>query len=363
MHGSKDFVVFRGFDYQEEFDTHVLNLINQVLQFNLEFSPVISGRWADLELSHYPEDYKSIRNTHVILFACPTSDRLLLEMQDMITACKWQFGAKTLTLGMSYLRYRRQDRMDNADKEYEITRLRWFMRDLKHWGVDRLVLCEPHSVLHTKRYCREFHLPLVMADPTELFAEAINPLLQTIGRENFVAYAPDFGSVARAMAFARATGTSVVALPKKRIYGDTVELDLRFDASVFLHKIRQVYGTEVPVSCTLADVRGRYVIVCEDEISTGSTAIGTAYKLRAAGAVGVYFIATHPVCTPGWSDKLVLHKVNPPFDSIWFGNTRPRGEEGGDRESTRGKIHTVDIAPVFARAMIAAIQKVVKRHR
>lgn len=358
---TEDFIVYRGLDDQQfRFDKRVLELINKTVRLNLKFSHILSERWPDWELGHRPSNYKSIRGKHVILLGCPTTDRLTLEMKDMIVACKQQYGAKSLTLGMSFLRYRRQDR---ADKNHEITRLRWFIRDLVHWGVDHLVLCEPHSVINTKKFCREWHLPVTMSDPTELFAEAMNPLLQTIGRNNLVVYSPDFGSVGRAIALAGATGTSVVALPKKRLYGDAVEVGFTFDPADFLRKVYARYGTSVPVSCNIVDVHGRYVAIREDEISTGSTAIVTSYQLRGAGAKGAYFICTHPVCTAGWSTKLALQSEHPPFDNIWFGNTRPRGEEGGYRESTGGQIHTVDVAPVFARAMVAAINKVVRKHR
>ena len=355
------FVVFRGLDDQQyEFDKRVLELINRATQLSLGFAHILSLRYADGELGHRPEAYQDIRDKHVIIFACPTTDRLLLETQDMITACKQQYGARSLTLGMSFLRYRRQDR---ADKVHEINRLRWFIRDLKHWGVDHLVLCEPHSIIHTKKFCREFKLSVTIADPTELFAEAMSSLLQTIGRSNFLVYAPDFGSVGRAMAFAQMTGTSVVALPKKRLYGDEVDTGIAFDAKEFLQKVKKIYGTVVPVSCNIADVSGRDVIIREDEIGTGTTAISTSYKLRAAGAHGTHFIATHAVCTAEWSAKLQLYSPNPPFDTVWFGDTRPRGEEGGYRESTGGRIAKVGIAPVFARALMSAMKKVVKKHR
>jgi phosphoribosylpyrophosphate synthetase len=200
-------------------------------------------------------------------------------------------------------------------------------------------------------------------DPTELLAEALNPLLQTLGRGNFVTYAPDLGSAVRAIAFGRVLQTSVVVLPKKRLSGDTIDTHITFDPRTFLQKLHKMYGIDISVSCSLTDVRGRYVIIREDEMGTGTTAIATADKLRDAGAKGVYLIATHAVCTSGWNAKLKIDSENPPFDGVWLGNTRPRGEEGGERESTGGGIDHVDLAPVFARGMIAAIQKVVKKHR
>ncbi len=354
-------MVFRGLDdHQYEFDKRTLELINDVLRLNLGFSHILSQPWPDDEVGHFPIEYADIRGKHVIMFACPTSDKLELEMQHMIAAYKKQFKAKTLTLGMSFLRYRRQDR---ADKVHEITRLRWFISTLKFFGVDHLVLCEPHSVVNTLKFCREFDLRVTIADPTALFAEEMKPLLQTIGRENVVVYAPDFGSVGRAIALARATGTSVVALPKKRTYGDEVEMGFKFDAGKFLYQIHSVYGTDVPVSCAIVDVADKYAVIREDEISTGSTAIATSYRLRAAGAAGAYFVVTHPVCTAGWSTKLALHTDHPPFDKVWFGNTRPRGQEGGHRESSGGKIHKVDLAPVFAQAMVTAITAVLKKRK
>lgn len=274
---------------------------------------------------------------------------------------QYEFDKRVLELVNDVLqRYRRQDR---ADKTNEITRLRWFIGNLKFFGVDHLVLCEPHSVANTVKFCREFDLRITIADPTELFAEEMKPLVQTIGRDNIIVYAPDFGSVGRAIALAKATDTSVVALPKKRTYGDEVEVGFKFNATEFLHRIHSIYGVAVPVSCNIADVANKYAVIREDEISTGSTAIATSHQLRRAGAQGAYFVVTHPVCTAGWSTKLALHTDHPPFDKVWFRNTRPRGQEGSHRESSGGKIHKVDLAPVFAQAMVTGITAVLKKRR
>jgi phosphoribosylpyrophosphate synthetase len=357
MLSGDEFVVYGG-TVHHAFDQSVLELVNDITGLHLVFSHIWHDTWPDGEHGFHLSNHTGIKGRHAIIFGCPITNDLELELRDIITACKRQYGARTVTVILSFMRYRRQDR---DEKFNEITRLRWFMSDLRHWGVDQLVVCEPHSVHYTKRYCEEFGLDLYICDPTNMFAEAIIPIIQTLGREKVSIYSPDFGSVGRALALAKATGTSVIATPKKRLWGDTVFVSSSSESEEFLRRISEMYkyGTEVSVSCDMENVRGRYIFIREDEMSTGSTAVSTAKMLRTVGASGVWFIATHAVCSYGWKAKFFPWDGEQPFDGVFFGNTRPRGIGGTTyRESTGGRIHTVDIAPALAKTLISVLERV-----
>lgn len=341
----KNILVYGGTSHHS-FDSRVLATVNQLTNLDLKFSHLWYHTWPDGEPGFRPEDHRQVAGKDIIVFACPINAKLKNELSDLITALKHQYEARSVIAVFSFMMYRRQD---HEDIEHEITRLRWFIRDLRHWGTDRLVVCDPHSLQHTKKYCEEFGLSLHVSDPTKLFAIVVKDVVTALGgADSFKIYSPDFGSVRRAVSLARELGMDVVATPKRRINGRVLSVD-NWD---FLATLREVYGSDidsVPFSCDLSDLKGKHVLMREDEIDTGSTAILTAWRLREIGATSIRLIATHPVCSPGWKIKFFPHAEAEPFDTIWLGNTRPRGREETEYEgSTGGRIEEVDIAPVIA---------------
>ena len=347
------FIVYGGTE-NHGFDARVLELVNETTGMSLPFSHIWHEKHPDGEPGFILEDFERIRDRHAIIFSCPISYELESELRDILCATKLQYGAASATVVLSYLRYRRQDR---AEKNHEITRLRWFVHSLTAWGADRLVVCEPHSVENTLKHCDEANLDLHICDPTRIIAEDLMSLVRTLDPDQVVVYSPDYGSVGRAVAFAKATGTRVVATPKQRIYDDTVKIGGEFDTEAFLTRIHKDHGDEVPVSCNTEELRGQHVFMREDELATGTTALLTARKLREAGARSVRFIATHPVCTRGWKMKFFPQNGGNPFDRVWLGNTRARGEEQTNYQgSTGGRVSTIDIAPAVAETLSGVIR-------
>lgn len=359
MLNEDSFVVYGGTGHHG-LDQSVLELVNNVVNLRLEFKHIWHQTWPDGEPGFVLEDYTQIKGRHVIIFTCPINYELEIELEQMIGACKLQCKAKSVTVVMSFIRYRRQDR---SEKNEEITRLRLFIYKLKAMGADKLIVCEPHSVKNTKKYCKEFNLELRICDPTPLIAEAIKPVIQTIGIEKVRIYSPDFGSVGRAIALAEATETDVIATPKERLFGDDVSISA--EKNGFLKSIKKEYGDKVPVSCDIRDLNGLHMFMREDELSTGGTGVKTAVMLRKAGASGVHLIVTIPVCTYGWKMKLFpQNEKQQPFENIWFGNLRPRGEGVSSyKESTGGHINTVDIAPALAKTLAEVLEEISKKDK
>ncbi len=352
-----DFMVYGGTE-NHRFDASVLELVNEATNLQLAFDHVWHETWPDGEPGFTLQNYAHIEGRHVIIFSCPVTYELESELRDLVTACKHQYRARSVTVVLSFLRYGRQDREERVE---EITRLRWFIKDLKGWGADRLVVCEPHSVKHTRKHCEDFGLELHTCDPTGLFADEIRQLVQTLGAENVKIYSPDFGSAGRAIALARATGTTVVATSKQRLSGDTVAVEQDLDKDAFLKRIHDEYGADVTISCDVTDLSGLHMVMREDELSTGTTAVLTAEVLRKAGAESVRIIATHPVCTRGWKMKCFPRTGEAPFEGVWLGNTRPRGEnQTVYKGSTGGRVKTVDIAPAVAETLAEVLKRLGK---
>jgi len=332
------------------FDARVLNLAKAVTGLDLQFSHLWYHTWADGEPGFRLDNPELIKDRNVIIFACPITYKLEGELRDLVTAAKQQYHARLVIVILPFLRFRRQD---HGDLNHEITRLRWFIRNLKHWGADKLIVCEPHSLEHTKKYCEEFELELFVSDPTQLFLDTVRPVVQTLGGVGKVRiYSPDFGSVGRAIALAKLLGVSVLATPKQRLNG---RIALVSDQD-FLTRVKDKYGPDAPVSCAVDDLRGLHLFMREDEIDTAGTAVQTAGALRQKGAASVRLIATHPVCSRGWKMRLFPFGEHQPFEAIWLGNTRPRGnDETAYEGSTGGRIEEVDIAPVIAKTLVEVI--------
>jgi phosphoribosylpyrophosphate synthetase len=138
------FVVFRD-TCDKYFTDKVLKMVNTKLKTNLQFSHFWHNTFPDGESGSFPENGKQIRGRYPIIFSCPITDHLEVEMFHILFACG-QFGSRERILVMPFLRYRRQDRVEKA---HEITRLRWFIGMLSLMGVKHLVICDPHSVKHT----------------------------------------------------------------------------------------------------------------------------------------------------------------------------------------------------------------------
>lgn len=345
----EDKIIFYGGTGNHAFDENVLNLVNKASKRSYKFTHIWHSTWPDGEPGFHLSDVEDIKGNHVVIFSCPTTFKLESELHDMVIATKRQYGAKSVTVVLSFIRYRRQDR---PELEHEITRLRWFMWKLKNEGVDNLIVCEPHSVKYTTAYAKEFDLNLTIADPTQLFADPLTKFVKELGAESkTMIYSPDFGSVERALLLAKAMGVSVLATPKKRKNGEVQPVD---NVS-YLDIIRERFGADVPVVCDRRVAIGKHLIMREDELDSGSTAVVTR-KTFGDDVASFHLVATHPVCSRGWKMKLFPRGEKQPFDTVWFGNTRPRGEEESEYEgSTGSRVRHVSIEPVIADALVKVI--------
>ncbi len=352
MLDSNKFVVYGGTGHHK-FDKKVLKLVNEVTGLRLKFSLLSHSDWPDSEPDINPDDPSEITGKNVIFFTCPVNNDLETEMKDILNGFL-QFGAKTVTLVMYFLRYRRQDNINDL----EVTRLRWFIRDLVHWGVSRMIVCDPHSVKNTQAYCDEFGMKLYMADPTDLIANRLTGLIDTLGRANTKVYSPDRGSLPRALALAKTLQLGVLFSQKKRDTSGKVSLLANTEISPEITSLIADYPEVTFLSDDFHEAAGLNIILREDEIDTGSTSVLAARQIRAGGAKSVYFVATHPVCSSKWKRVILPKTGQKPFDGIYFGNTRPRGNITDPfKGSTGGRVIKIKMAPVVARCLIQAISE------
>ena len=99
--------------------------------------------------------------------------------------------------------------------------------------------------------------------------------------DNCVVVSPDIGNAKRADKLARSLDLPLAIGQKKRVSDDTVEL-----------------------TGILGDVRGKRILIADDEIATGGTIIELIKLLKEEGARSIVIVATHGLFTDNARDRL-----------------------------------------------------------
>lgn len=137
---------------------------------------------------------------------------------------------------------------------------------------------------------------------------------------NAVVVSPDLGNAKAAAAFARRLGTPVAAGAKERIS-----------------------DTKVHISAIIGDVRGRDVIVLDDEIASGGSMIELLAHLRSNGVRSIRIACTHGIFAGSALERL---SAEADLSEIVCTNTLPiAGHQLSD------KVTVLSVAPALAEAM------------
>lgn len=92
-----------------------------------------------------------------------------------------------------------------------------------------------------------------------------------------------------------------------------------------------------------ADVTGRNIVIWDDMIRSGGTAVGAAQQAKAANAAKLWLVATHADFSPGSDDWIRSHGF---FEDVIVSDTWPRA-----REVEGEFVHIVPSAPLFVSAL------------
>jgi len=134
---------------------------------------------------------------------------------------------------------------------------------------------------------------------------------------NTVVVSPDLGNAKSATQFARLLGVSVVAGSKQRLSDDRVVIDT-----------------------IVGEVRGKDVIVMDDEIANGGTIIELLSRLRERQVGRIAICCTHGLFTGPAIERL---RAQPDIAEIVTTNTVPLAEE-----KRLPNLHVLSIAPLLA---------------
>jgi len=137
---------------------------------------------------------------------------------------------------------------------------------------------------------------------------------------NTVVVSPDLGNAKSAAAFARKLDVPVAAAAKQRVSDKTVS-----------------------ISALIGDVKGKDVIVIDDEIASGGSVLELVKKLRTEGVREIRVACTHGIFANGSIKKLSDHDD---ILEIVCTNTMPIADS-----KRTPKLEVLSVAPAFAEAM------------
>lgn len=249
------------------------------------------------------------KTAYVIQSLSAVADQHLVETC-LIGQALRALGAKERTLVMPFLGYSKQDK---AFRKGEAVSAQLVAKFIESAGFSAVITMD----LHSEKLIPMFHIPVTEVTSHELLAKALPQITGST-----VVVSPDKGGKSRSERFAKNVGLSVV----------------------YLEKERNLESGMVTIKSISGDVRHRDVIIFDDIINTGETAIRTSEFLKMKEANTVYFLATHAVLAGDAPKKLEESSI----DKIIVTDTVAVSEE-----KKFDKLTIVSVAPIFASAMIA----------
>ncbi len=266
-------------------------------KFGIELVKAKIGRFSDGEI-HIEEIGESIRGTDMFLFqsTCPPHvNDYVVELILLIDACK-RASVGRLNVVMPYFGYARQDRKVTPRSSISA---KVIANMIERAGADRVIAFNLHAGqiqgFFDKPVDHLLSLKVQLKALKELYPRFFKKGYNT--RDKLVIGSPDAGGVEMARLFAKGVNNAGIAIIDKR----------REKANK--SKVMHVVG----------DVKNMIVVLLDDMIDTGGTAVQAAEAFMEAGAEKVYGFFAHPVL----SGKAVSRINNSPFEAVYVTDTIP----------------------------------------
>lgn len=237
-------------------------------------------RFIDNECRVFVREDVSGQEVFVVQSLSEVADQNLVELCLLGSALK-NLGATKVTAVIPWMGYSKQDK---AFRKGEAISSQLVAKFIEAAGFDAVITME----LHSENVLPFFHIPVTEVSTHELLREALFSSGRNFTGENTVVVSPDKGGVSRSERFAQKAGLSVV----------------------YLMKHRDVSSGRVTVDGIEGSVDGKAVIIFDDIINTGATAVTTSEFVKKQGATGVYFLATHAVLAGTSSETLARSVID-----------------------------------------------------
>ena len=266
-------------------------------------------RFANENLKVKIEENVRDADVFVVQPSCPPVSDGLIELLITLDALR-SASADRITAVLPYYPYVRSDKKDQP--RISIT-ARLVADLLETAGADRVITLDLHSP-QVQGFIR------VPSDQLTARSILVEHFLRRPDARDHVVVAPDAGEVKDAAAFAKRLGVPLAIVDKRR-----------FDD---LEKPKAVH--------LVGEVRGKRVIIVDDEISTGGTVLESAEFVLREGASEVSVAAVHGVLSGNAVDRL----RHSPISEVVVTDSIPLPPEKQDP-----KIIVLSVASLFAEAI------------
>ena len=255
---------------------------------------------------HIGEEVKG-RIVYVVQSGSYPANHYLMEMLALIQAAK-MLQPKRVVAVVPFFPYRR---MEKTIKPGESLTFELVANLFHAVGIDKIIVMDLHK--HRSKRFFKFQRKELRAFPM------IIERLKQKKLHNFVCVAPDKGSMPESKRYARELGVPLVKSFKMRKKHD-----------------------EAIISRLEGDVRGKDIIIVDDEINTAGTLAGVVDKLKQQKARNIYFACTHGVLSGPAIERLAKMRIREVIvtDTIDIPS-----------EKMIGKIKQISVAKLFAEAI------------
>lgn len=267
-------------------------------------------RFIDSECRVYVKEGVQGKDVFILDSLSQIADQFLVELCLLGQAVK-QLGAHRMIAVIPWMGYSKQDKEFRRGEAISAQLVAKFIEAAGFSGVIT-------SELHSENVKSFFHIPVEEVLTHELLAGELKKNVSDL--EESVVVAPDKGGVSRSTLFARVLGLPVIHLVKER--------DTKSGAVSIL-------GAD-------GDVGGKNVVIFDDIINIGGTAIKTSEFVKAHGANRVYFLATHAVLAGDASSALAGSTI----DQVIVTDTIAT-----PAQKQFAKLTIVSVAPLLAQAI------------
>jgi len=221
-------------------------------------------RFIDNECRVFVKEDVVGQDVFVLQSLSEVADQHLVELCLLGQALR-DLGAKKITAVIPWLGYSKQDK---AFRKGEAVSIQLVAKFIESAGFDSMITIELHSS-HVLEY---FHIPINELSTHKLLIQALQTK-STFDVKQMIVVSPDSGGVSRSERFAK-------------------EMKLPI---LHVTKTRDLVNGQVTVVGIDGSVAKKTVIVFDDIINTGETAIKLGEFVKNQGATQVYFLATHAV--------------------------------------------------------------------
>ena len=269
-------------------------------------------RFIDNECRVYITEELKGKEVFVLQSLSAVADQHLVELCLIGQAAK-SLGASRVTAVIPWMGYSKQDK---AFRRGEAVSAQLVAKVIEVAGIDAVMTVE----LHSENVVPFFRIPVTELSTHELLGASLKRL-NLLGT---VVVSPDAGGKSRSWRFAKTIGFPIV----------------------YLEKDRDKATGKVSVTGIKGDVRGKDVVIFDDIINTGATAIKTSAFLKNHGAKRIIFLATHAVLAGDAEEKLAAS----PIDQVVVTDTIAI-----PKEKRFSKLSIVSVAPILADAISSKI--------